>query len=100
MVSYAPRPMIISDWQDSLVIIVKDVKDCAPGGQYIKSQGACPSGGMQVAQGLTHLEQGQRSTGVGQTDSLRRTNGLRAIARTGGLSQYLVRCGRWNAARK
>lgn len=40
---------------------------------------------MQVAQGLTHLEQGQRSTGVGQTDSLRRTNRLRAIARTGRL---------------
>jgi len=40
---------------------------------------------MQVAQGLTHLEQGQRSTGVGQTDSLRGTNRLRAIARTGRL---------------
>jgi hypothetical protein len=52
-------------------------------------------GGMQVAQGLTHLEQGQRSTGVGQTDSLRGTNRLRAIARTGrlvgafGSRQYL-----------
>ena len=49
-----------------------------------------------MAQGLTHLEQGKRSTGVGQTDSLRGTNRLRAIARTGrlvgafGSRQYLV----------
>jgi hypothetical protein len=89
VVSYAPRPMIISVCEDSLVIIMGDVRYCAadrsaykvPRGLY---------GGMQVAQGLTHLEQGQRSTGVGQIDSLRGTNRLRAIARTGGLSVRLA----------
>jgi hypothetical protein len=94
VVSYAPRPMIISVWEDSLVIIILNVRDCAtdrsaykvPRGLY---------GGMQVARGLTHLEQGQRSTGVGQTDSLCRTNRLRAIARTGGLSVRSAVFGSW-----
>ena len=55
MVSYAPRPMIMSDSVDSRVIIVlKDVKDWTAGSQHIMSQGA-PHGGMQVVQGLTHL---------------------------------------------
>lgn len=83
--SYAPRPMIMSVVVDSrVIIVVKDVKDWEAVSQHIMSKGA-PLGGMQVAQGLTHLEQGQRSTGVGQTDSLRGTNRLRAIARTEGL---------------
>lgn len=86
VVSYAPRPMIISVWEEVLVIIVEDVKDCATGGSaYNVPRGLY--GGMQVAQGLTHLEQGQRSTGVGQTDSLRGTKRLRAIARKGGVWQ-------------
>lgn len=54
VVSYAPRPMIISVWEDSLVIIVKDVKDwTADGSAYKVPRGLY--GGMQVAQGLTHL---------------------------------------------
>ena len=95
VVSYAPRPMIISVLEEVLVIIAKDVRNCATDGSaYNVHRGV--NGGMQVAQGLTHLEQGQRSTGVGQTDSLRGTNRLRAIARTGrlvgafGSRQYLV----------
>jgi len=89
VVSYAPRPMIISVWEEVLVIIVKSVKDCATDGSaYNVPRGLY--GGMQVAQGLTHLEQGQRSTGVGQIDSLRGTNRFRAIARTGGLSARLA----------
>jgi len=41
VVSYAPRPMIISLWEEVLVIIVKNVKSCATDGQHITSQGAC-----------------------------------------------------------
>ena len=84
VVSYAPRPMIISLWEEVLVIIVKRCEELRDGwSAYNVPRGLY--GGMQVAQGLTHLEQGQRSTGVGQTDSLRGTNRLRAIARTGRL---------------
>lgn len=84
VVSYAPRPMIISLWEEVLVIIVERCEELRDGGSaYNVPRGLY--GGMQVAQGLTHLEQGQRSTGVGQTDSLRGTNRLRAIARTGRL---------------
>ena len=81
--------MIISVWEEVLVIIMKDVKNCATDGSaYIVPRGLY--GGMQVAQGLTHLEQGQRSTGVGQTDSLRGTNRFRATAWTEGLSVRLA----------
>jgi hypothetical protein len=95
VVSYAPRPMIISVLEEVLVIIVESVKNCATDGSaYYVPRGLY--GGMQVAQGLTHLEQGQRSTGVGQTDSLRGTNRFRAIARTGGLSARLAVGGIWS----
>ena len=54
MVSYAPRPMIMSVVVDSrVIIIVKEVKSWRRG-VSIMSKGA-PHGGMQVAQGLTHL---------------------------------------------
>ena len=40
VVSYAPRPMIMSDSVDSRVIIVlKDVKDWTAGSQHIMSKG-------------------------------------------------------------
>lgn len=32
VVSYAPRPIIISVWEEVLVIIVKDVENCATDG--------------------------------------------------------------------
>ena len=55
MVSYAPRPMIMSVVVDSrVIIVVKDVKDWEAVSLHIMSKGA-PLGGMQVAQGLTHL---------------------------------------------
>lgn len=41
VVSYAPRPMIISVWEEVLVIIVKDVRTARRTGQHITSQGAC-----------------------------------------------------------
>jgi hypothetical protein len=54
VVSYAPRPMIISVWEDSLVIIVRDVKDWTTGRLVYMDRRAL-YGGMKVAQGLTHL---------------------------------------------
>ena len=41
VVSYAPRPMIISVWEEVLVIIVEDVRTARRTGQHITSQGAC-----------------------------------------------------------
>lgn len=40
VVSYAPRPMIMSVSVDSRVIIMERCEDCAAGGQNIMSQGA------------------------------------------------------------